>query len=130
MLNKFLTKRYIEECISNPTLAPQVFDGLTVEAINRIHALNEQGNTEMATRLTETLYASNPVVTYCGAGSCGLVEAGILESSLAKSLGLKGNEILKDTQRHCPHCWKKSIYYDTKYGSKACTSCSKTEIKG
>jgi hypothetical protein len=123
-----------KEAKRNPDKAEVMFDDITAQGFRQVMALELSGNYEQAQQLQQQVEANAPAPAYCGAGSCGLEGTSLASSDglKAQSLGLKAtnkNELLHDTQRPCPECKEKKVFYDMK-GNKACTSCEFVLING
>jgi hypothetical protein len=111
------------------SLAPQMFDERTAEGLRQVVRLESIGRLQEAAELYLQVEAQAPGGGACGAGSCGLeaIFAGSEDEAAVKELGFgNAKDVIKDTERTCVHCNKKSVYYDTKQGKKGCTSCHKT----
>jgi hypothetical protein len=130
LVNAYLKKMLLEVASSDPDKAEVMFDKATAEGFRAVAALQALGRDQDADWLRSEIEKNAPDVSYCGAGSCGLesVASNAAEALKAKALGLKG-ELLHDTERSCPGCNEKKIYYD-KEGNKACTGCGLTHTKG
>jgi hypothetical protein len=128
IVGKIVQKMLFGIVKNNPELAAQVFDKETADGFEQVAHLESLGRYQEARLLQEDVEKNAPEASYCGAGSCGL-EAAINFREIAKvhALGLKG-ELIHDSERACPACNKKSVYYDEK-GSKACAGCGISEIK-
>jgi hypothetical protein len=127
----FVQKRLFNLVKHDPERAARAFDKATADKLRLANGLRAAGDAEGAERVMYLAEAEAPPITYCGAGSCGLVAANLNSSKAqkARELGLSEEGLLEDTERSCPSCGEKTIMYDAN-ASKACVSCEKTEIKG
>jgi hypothetical protein len=126
----FVDEMFLEKVKHNPVQASITFDHKTARGI--IEVMNTEDK-QLADRLWLKIKAEAPSFNFCGAGSCGLegVDPRSKEGQTATALGLKANnskELLKDKERSCPGCNKKTVYYDL-VGNKACIGCKKTKLK-
>lgn len=128
----FIDKLLFDKVKEDPKQAAIVFDQKTADGIQAAMDLRARGDYEAAGKLLEKVEREAPPSGGCGAGSCGLeaVNPKSFEAMRARELGLRGENILHDTERACPDCQKKTIYYDER-GSKVCINplCEKREIK-
>lgn len=116
----------------NPDKAAEMFDEETAEGFRQVAALELSGRYSEAAELQKAVEEAAPDPEFCGAGSCGLeaVDENSLGAQAAHEAGLEG-ELLHDTERACPECDQKKVYYDKK-GNKACINkdCGYKEING
>jgi hypothetical protein len=113
---------------NNPELAANMFDQETADGFAEVARLESMGRHEEAYLLQVEVEENAPEASYCGAGSCGLERAtNMRDIAKVRELGLEG-ELIRDTERACPSCAAKSVYYDNN-GSKACAGCGNNEIK-
>jgi hypothetical protein len=128
IVGKIVKKMLFNLSKAKPELAAQMFDQATADGLAKAAHLQAMGRDKEARLLEAEVEKNAPEASYCGAGSCGL-ETANNSQDIAKvnELGLKG-DLLHDTERSCPGCSKKKIYYDKK-GSKACAGCGQKEIK-
>jgi hypothetical protein len=114
--------------------AAAAFDGKTADEIAEAIHQHAIGNEHLARQIEIKAKKEAPPVSFCGAGSCGLESAD--DSDEAKRMRDKlktkdDQELLRDTERSCPKCKKKALWYS--YNSKiiktACASCDSTNTK-
>ena len=127
-LVQFLKRSLFNHVLEHNEQAKTIFNDNVARDIAMINVLIDNKETKQAQDLMKESFNKAPLISFCGAGSCGLiaVSQSSLESKTVHSLGLKG-EVIKDTVRACIFCGKKEIFYDTK-GNKACANCKSSEI--
>lgn len=133
IVSAFVTNRLLQKVKTDVKQAEIAFDSETASLVREYQARVARGELIQAQLTWANVEATAPPASFCGAGSCGLegVDPQSKEGKAAMQLGLKANnskELLKDKERACPGCKKKTIYYDL-VGSKACISCNKKDIK-
>jgi hypothetical protein len=114
--------------------AAAAFDEKTAERIDQAQRLRANGNEQAARSVENEAEKEAPPVSFCGAGSCGLEDAGEGDEADEMRKKLKAEddeELLRDTERSCPKCNKKSLWYS--YNSHVvktgCSSCGATNTK-
>lgn len=112
----------------NNSIAVDMFDKATEQGLREVAYLQSIGQMTQAEAMYAEVAAKAPSPGYCGAGSCGLeaINPGSKEAKLMEKMGLKSSDALKDKERSCRECSKKSVVYDLKTKQKGCTSCSAT----
>lgn len=136
MVENFVKKRLLQIAAKEPSRAAEMFDARTAAGLQEVAYLNSLGRTSEAQIRFNEVEAQAPAPGYCGAGSCGL--EGVDKQSLeGRELGafLKAgwkDEIVKDKERSCKNCGRKSVYYayNSRKVNKGCTSCKAFESKG
>ena len=129
IVNAYLKKVLLEVARINPEQAELMFDKATADGFREVAKLQNSGQYREALKLLVQVEKNAPEVSFCGAGSCGLIGVNphSAEAQKAKELGLKG-DLLHDTDRACPSCHAKKVYYNMG-GSKACIGCGNNEIR-
>ena len=113
---------------TDSTVAINAFNETTARGLQDVAFLQLLGRYDEADLMMKEVEKSAPAPSYCGAGSCGLesLGSGTEAGQIAQDLGLDAsNGLIKDTERSCVKCSKKSVVYDMK-GKKGCTSCGAT----
>lgn len=132
LVANFVDKSLKRKARNNPELAEMVYDKKTADGYREVAALRAAGRHSEADHRQEQVEQDAPVISYCGAGSCGLKKVISVSKKAEKGRqqGLVG-EMLEDTERSCPKCGQLTVIYD-EHGSKACINedCENTEIKG
>ncbi|HSX33091.1 MAG TPA: hypothetical protein VLF91_02015 [Candidatus Saccharimonadales bacterium] len=117
---------------TNPAAAQVAFDVPTAERLTAAWEARVRGDQAAAERLEHEAEQNAPAVAYCGAGSCGLVEAeGPMANDMKAKLNFKsGDSMLRDKERSCIKCGKKGgvfyVFNATKV-NKGCT-CGATSF--
>lgn len=129
MIEDFVKRRLLQIAAKDPSRAAEMFDAPTAAGLQEVAYLNAAGLTREAQLRFMEVEAQAPAPGYCGAGSCGL-EGVDKESLEGRELGtfLRAgwkDEIVKDKERSCKSCGRKSVYYayNSKKVNKGCTSC-------
>lgn len=141
LVDKFVQDKLLAKAATDPELAEQVFNKATAERFHHAQLLESQGRQAEAEAEREQARQNAPAASSCGAGSCGLESVSKAEQDKVKDLfGAKGDgEVIKDTERACPLCHQKKLYYyDVKRNGsgdiisfqKGCRGCEKTDAKG
>ena len=118
----------IEMADKDNSLAADMFDAKTKQGLQEVTYLRSIGQQEAAEQRLAQVAEQAPSPGFCGAGSCGLesVEVGSVEAKKMKEMGLNSSESLRDTERGCRECGKKTVVYDLKNKKKGCIDCGAT----
>ncbi|HSX34360.1 MAG TPA: hypothetical protein VLF62_01830 [Candidatus Saccharimonadales bacterium] len=134
IVEKHVHKMVFNGVKGNPEAAAAAFDEKTAERVEKATRLRATGQEAAARNVEAQAEKEAPPVSFCGAGSCNLESADDSDEANEMRDKLKtedDEELLRDTERSCPKCSKKSLWYS--YSSKVvktgCSSCGSTNTK-
>jgi hypothetical protein len=134
IVEKRVHKMVFDGVKGNSEAAAAAFDDKTAERLDEAATLRATGNETAARQVEQQAEKEAPAVSFCGAGSCGLEDGGDSEEakSMREKLDAESDEdLVRDTERACKNCGKKTLWYS--YNSKvvktACSSCESTHVK-
>ncbi len=129
LVESFVKALLLDIAKKDSAVAEEIFDKRTADGLRQVSYLESVGRFEEALALQVSVEKAAPGGGYCGAGSCGLERvnlSGEEGEKLKKALGYEaGDTVLKDTERPCKECGKKTIIYafNKNKVNKYCTSC-------
>lgn len=134
LMHKFINAKAHEIVCRQPEAARVVFGDATADRYEQALELERIGEYAAANNMRSVAQELAPMTIYCGAGACGLEKLAEFDAATVKArvAGLEG-ELLRSTESTCPDCKKSGrkgdVIVDMK-GSKFCTDCGSTDIKG
>ncbi len=131
----FIQKTLLDITAKDPDQAEMIFNKATADGFRQVQSLRAAGRYYEAQKLQTSVELAAPPASSCGAGSCGLesvdpfsVEGRDLKDKLhAKD----GDTIVKDKERGCVKCRKKTVTYayNINMVNKYCSNCEAFESK-